>query len=147
MIRMRMTQRFFDSRAVLAKVDIAARRVLSKFGAFVRRAARSSIRSRRRASAPGQPPSSHTGLLKRFLWFAYEPQRRNVVIGPARLRRKGRGAAPSLLECGGVLRQGLAGQGRSKRKRVVKIRPRPFMGPAFEKEQPRLPAMWADSIR
>jgi len=29
----------------------------------------------------------------------------------------------------------------------VKIKARPFMGPAFNKEKPKLPAMWASSIK
>jgi len=142
MIRFEMTQLFFDSKKVRRAVDASARRVLSKFGAFVRRTARSSIRKRKNPSAPGDPPSSHTGLLKRFIWFGYEPAKRSVVIGPARLTQKGRGEAPSLLEYGGTTRL----ERRGKRKRA-KVRPRPFMGPAFEKEEPKLPAMWKGSIK
>ncbi len=142
MIRFEMTQLFFDTRKVRRAVDASARRVLSKFGAFVRRTARSSIRRRKKPSSPGSPPSSHAGLLKRFIWFGYEPARRSVVIGPARLTRKGRGEAPSLLEYGGTTRL----EHRGKRKRAM-VRARPFMQPAFEKEQPKLPAMWRDSLR
>jgi hypothetical protein len=133
---------FFDTKAVRSKVDAATRRVLSKFGAFVRRTARSSIRKRKRISKPGDPPSSHTGLLRRFIWFGYEPSKRSVVIGPVRLSQKGRGEAPHLLEYGGATKVAY----RGKRKRA-KVRPRPFMGPAFEKEQPKLPAMWRDSVQ
>ena len=142
MIRFEITKLFFDKKAVRDKVDVGTRRVLSKFGAFVRRTARSSIRKRKKPSSPGSPPSSHTGLLKRFIWFGYEPARRSVVIGPARLTQKGRGEAPSLLEYGGTTRL----EHRGKRKRA-KVRPRPFMGPAFEKEEPKLPAMWKGSVR
>ena len=92
---------FFDSAKVRAATSRAERRVLSRFGAFVRRSARSSIRKRKRSSAPGQPPSSHTGLLKRFIFFAYEPRSgRSVVIGPVRLNQK-IGDAPAALEHGG----------------------------------------------
>ena len=142
MIRFEMTQLFFDSKKVRRSVDRTTRRVLSKFGAFVRRTARSSIRKRKKASPPGSPPSSHIGLLKKFIWFGYEPAKRSVVIGPARLSQGGRGEAPSLLEYGGT---GTV-ERRGKRKRA-KVRPRPFMGPAFEKEQPKLPAMWRGSVR
>ena len=142
MIRFEMTQLFFDSKKVRRSVDRTTRRVLSKFGAFVRRTARSSIRKRKKPSAPGSPPSSHIGLLKKFIWFGYEPAKRSVVIGPARLSQAGRGEAPSLLEYGGT---GIV-ERRGKRKRA-KVRPRPFMGPAFEKEQPKLPAMWRGSVR
>jgi len=142
MIRFEMTQLFFDTRKVRRAVDASARRVLSKFGAFVRRTARSSIRKRKKPSSPGSPPSSHVGLLKKFIFFGYEPPRRSVVIGPARLTQKGRGEAPHLLEYGGATK--IAHRGKRKR---AKVRARPFMGPAFEKEEPKLPAMWRDSVR
>ena len=136
---------FFDRKAVTSAVDRAARRVLSRFGAFVRRGAKSSIRKRKRASAAGEPPSSHTGLLKRFIFFGYERNRRSVVIGPMRLNQAV-GDAPEALEYGGTstIVTGL----RSKRKkRRVRIAARPYMGPAFEQEKPKLPAMWANSVR
>jgi len=141
-IDLRIKNLFFDKPAVVRKVDATTRRVLSKFGAFVRRAARSSIRKRKRVSAPGQPPSSHTGLLKRFIWFGYDPRKESVVIGPARLSQNGRGEAPALLEYGGVTPVTHRGK-----RRQGKVRPRPFMNPAFENELPKLPAMWRDSIR
>ena len=142
MIRFEITKLFFDKKAVRDKVDAGTRRVLSKFGAFVRRTARSSIRKRKKTSQPGSPPSSHIGLLKTFTFFGYGPAKRSVVIGPVRLSQKGRGEAPSLLEYGGTTKV----EHRGNRKRA-KVRPRPFMGPAFEKEQPKLPAMWRDSVR
>jgi hypothetical protein len=131
---------FFDRMAVTSAADRAQRRVLSKFGAYVRRGAKSSIRKRKRPSAPGSPPSSHTGLLKRYIFFLYEPQRRSVIIGPILL---GKGTdAPRLLEHGGAV-------SRRKGKKPVRVRykPRPFMVPAMEREKPKLPAMWRDSVR
>ena len=142
MIGFEITRLFFDKKAVTRRVDRTTRRVLSRFGAFVRRTARSSIRKRKRTSEPGKPPSSHTGLLKKFIFFGYDPRRDSVVIGPVRLSQKGRGEAPSLLEYGGNTRV----EHRGQRKRA-RVRARPFMGPAFEQEQPKLPAMWRDSIK
>jgi len=142
MIGFKITKLFFDKKAVRDKVDAGTRRVLSKFGAFVRRTARSSIRKRKKPSSPGSPPSSHIGLLKKLIFFGYEPAKRSVVIGPARLSQKGRGEAPHLLEYGGT---GTV-QRKGKRRRS-RIRARPFMAPAAEKEHPKLPAMWRDSVR
>ena len=138
-------QMFFDRKKVQRRTDSATRRVLSKFGAFVRRAARSSIRTRQRASAAGQPPSSHTGLLKKFIFFGYDRSRQSVVIGPQRLNQKV-GDAPQALEYGGTstVVEGLRGK---RKKRRVKIAARPYMKPAFEQEKPKLPAMWRDTIR
>ena len=145
MIRMVTKQMFFDRKVVTGAVDKATRRVLSRFGAFVRRGAKSSIRKRKRVSAAGQPPSSHSGLLKRLIFFGYDRQRRSVVIGPQRLNQKV-GDAPEALEYGGTstIVEGLR---HRRKKRHVRIKARPYMGPAFQKEQPKLPAMWAGSIR
>lgn len=99
---MRMRELFFDRRAIRRKTDRATRRVLSRFGSFVRQAARRSIRKRKKASEPGRPPSSHAGHLRRFIFFGYEPEKRNVVIGPSALSGPGMGEAPEVLEYGGT---------------------------------------------
>ena len=143
---LRATQRgFFDRRAVTSRMDRATRRVLSRFGAFVRRRAKSSIRKRKRPSDPGKPPSSHTKLLKRLIFFAYDPMRQSVVAGPVGLNQKV-GDAPAALEYGGRTRV-YAGRRRRRKLRTVKIRARPYMRPAFAGELPGLPAMWRDSVR
>jgi hypothetical protein len=142
MIHLEFKQLFFDRKRILTKVDAATRRALSKFGAFVRRSARGGIRKRQEPAPPGSPPSSHSGLLRKFIFFGYDTERKSVVIGPARLGGKGRGGAPSLLEYGGetmIKRQGKA--------RRVHYQARPYMGPAFEKEQPKLPALWRNSTK
>jgi hypothetical protein len=132
---------FFDRKKVISAVDRATRRVLSKFGAFVRTRARSSIRRRKGSAPPGQPPHSHTGLLRRLIFFAFEPVRKSVVIGPTLASNKS-GEAPRLLEHGGTTTL------VRRRKRVrINFRGRPYMGPAFEREKPQLPKLWRDSIR
>ena len=143
MIGMKINQAkglFFDRTAVTGAAERAERKILSRFGAFVRCGARSSIRRRKSVSQPGSPPTSHTGLLKRNIFFVYEPQRSNVVIGPILLNKAT--DAPALLEHGGNVTR------RRRKKRVRRTyRPRPFMGPAFEREKPKLPQMWRDSVR
>ncbi|MGE0606562.1 MAG: hypothetical protein AB7O62_05485 [Pirellulales bacterium] len=142
----RIKTQFFDRQAVMNATTRAERKVLSRFGAFVRTTARSSIRKRKKPAAPSQPPSSHTGLLKRNIFFAYESDRANVVIGPIRLNAKNTNA-PETLEHGGaatVVRKGRRGK---RTKRRVHIDARPFMGPAAEKERSKLPTLWANSIR
>jgi len=142
MIRMVTKAMFFDRKKVLGAVDRTTRKVLSRFGAFVRTTARHSIRKRKGVSEPGSPPSGHVGLLKKLILFGYDANRRSVVIGPMPLR-SGPGEAPSLLEYGGRARR----KDRRGRNVTATYRPRPFMGPAFENEKPKLPAMWADSVR
>lgn len=131
---------FFDRAAVQQKVDTATRKVLSRFGAFVRQRAKTSIKKRKEISRPGQPPHSHVGLLRKFILFAYDPDRKSVVIGPTLTKEDAE--APRLLEHGGdttlKTREGL---------KRAHYRPRPFMGPAFEAEKPQLPALWKNSVR
>jgi hypothetical protein len=134
---------FFDTRAVTSAVDRATRRVLSKFGAFVRTRSRSSIRSRRRISEPGQPPSSHTGLLKRFIYFGYERDRKSVVVGPAKLNKPDPRVL-ELLEFGGRTRRRNL---RTKQLEMQNYRARPFMGPALAKETPKLAPLWRNAVK
>lgn len=198
---MRLKEFFFDRQVVLTAVDRARKRVLSKFGSFVRRTARQSIRKRKRASLPGQPPSGHgKQLLKTFIYFGYDPGNDSVVIGPEKLGGSSMGEAPEVLEYGGwgmrkntrrrrrvvgapgEIEIGRAG-GRSTKpvtdwhRRVRQVTyarlrtsaqaahanrlneelygpdyrkqpaARPFMVPAFNRERPKLDALWADSVK
>jgi len=145
MIGFDVKRMFFDTKTVRSKTDKATRRVLSKFGAFVRQTAKRSIRKRKKPSEPGKPPSSHIGLLKKFIYFGFDVVRRSVVIGPVRLSQKGRGEAPSVLEYGGNVT--MRPRHREGKKSRARIRPRPFMGPAMEKEKQQLPALWRDSVK
>jgi hypothetical protein len=144
MIDLRIKSLFFDAKAVLAAVDRGVRAVLSKFGAFVRTSSRQSIRKRKAVSQPGSPPSSHVGTLRRLIFFGYDPQSKSVVIGPAPFAgRTGRAEAPPLLEYGGRARR----KDRKGRTVTATYAPRPFMGPAFDQEQQKLPELWAGSIK
>jgi hypothetical protein len=136
---------FFDRKAVMDKTTAAERRVLSKFGAFVRTSARSSMRKRKRPSAPGQPPSAHVGLIKKFLYFVYDPDRKSVVIGPAKLNKPSDNAL-EVLESGGRITIMNRRKGKTS-KRSVEIAARPYMQPAFDKNLPQVPSMWRDQIR
>ncbi len=157
---------FFDKPYVMRHVDRARRRVLSRFGAYVRRTAMWSIRRRKKVSEPGKPPSSHSGDLKHGILFGYDVGRESVVIGPMPLHGKDTKDALELLEYGGrtklrkprYMRVGPAGRdaaGRFTQGKMVKLKrgtrlrykARPFMGPALEKEKPKLPQMWRDSVR
>ena len=141
MIGMVTKSMFFDRKAVTSAVDRATRKVLSAFGAFVRTAAKHSIRKRKAVSQPGQPPSSHVGHLRRLIFFGYDPARKSVVIGPTPFRSEVE--APPLLEYGG---RALCKDRKGKRVTAT-YRPRPFMTPAFENEKTKLPALWAGSVR
>ncbi|MBN2377062.1 MAG: hypothetical protein JXD22_11715 [Sedimentisphaerales bacterium] len=173
MLRIGCTNTFFDKPKVINAVGRATRKVLSKFGAYVRRTAKTSIRKRKKVSAPGQPPASHTGRLKKLIFFAYDPIKASVVIGPAlgnmiSFNGSGkpvRGTVPETLEYGGRIgtlvgkrvdavwckwsRVDLRNKRRYKKTKMIfsDIKARPYMNPAFEKEKPKLPLMWQDSVR
>lgn len=124
---------FFDRKAVIDAADRATKAALSKFGAFVRRRAQTSIKKRKAVSPPGSPPSGHTGTLRRLIFFAFDPGRKSVVIGPV-LNKSGP-SAPKALEHGG------AGKGGKT------YRARPFMAPAMLAELPNAPKGFKDLIR
>jgi len=148
MIDMRIKSLFFDRPKVHRAVDRGNRRALSRAGAFIRQRARTSIRKRKRTSRPGEPPSSHTGLLRRFILFGYDRQRESVVVGPVGFRRS---RAPHVLEFGGraVVESGRSRRRgrRSQKKRTVRIAARPYMRPALEKEKSNLPDVWRNSVK
>lgn len=156
LVRVKFSQ-FFDRAPVMRAASKAARRVLSKAGAFVRTTARQSIKNapfderkprgqartnfRRSAiSRPGQPPLSRVGTLKRMIFFGYEPERESVVIGPAAVFTGTRQTpkAPEALEFGGIVR---------RNGKTYRYRARPFMRPALEAEAPKFPGLFKDSVR
>jgi len=145
-ITMRIKDMFFDRHVVMAAVDNAKRKVLSKAGAFIRTAAKTSIRKRKKSAPPGSPPHSHEGSLRRLILFGYDKPADSVVVGPVGFKKSTTHPAPNVLEYGGdtvVLKRR---RGRLTA-RKVKIAPRPYMAPALEKERPRLPLLWRNSIR
>jgi hypothetical protein len=70
---------FFDSPAVIKAVDDATYRALVRFGQYVRKVARHSIKTRPGPSAPGEPPHNQTGVLKGFIFYGFDPGSRSAV--------------------------------------------------------------------
>lgn len=141
---------FFDRKKIERAVDAASRKAISKSLAYVRTAARSKLRRRKRASRPGEPPSVHStdpsATLKRILFY-YDPGTKSGVVGPVRVNSRTRGSRPlpGLMEMGGTLvkqRGEYLVNTRSKRARPrklsrpvsVRIEARPFMLPALQQE-------------
>lgn len=130
---------FFDRAKVQRAISRAKRGVLSKAGSFVRRRAQTSIRRRKGTSAPGKPPHSHTGTLRKLIFFGYDPAAESVVIGPTQFRAEdGKTDGAERLEFGGTVRR--KGQRRRYRRR-------PFMGPALEAESDNFPGLFKDSVK
>jgi hypothetical protein len=151
---------FFDRAVVINAMDKASVQALSKGGAFIMRAARTSMRWRtgtnkkgearfgrgrkpKPASPPGAPPFAwkEQGQLRRLLFFFYDPRTKSVVVGPQKFGDGG--VVPGLHEFGGTAKR----RARGKSTRTVRYAPRPFMSPALAKETPRLPARWANSVK
>lgn len=139
---------FFDKTAVERAADKAKLRALSKFGAYVRRTAQQSMRYRKSASPPGQPPSAHKSkrlaalkrlkrakyngaLLREMLFFAYDQRTQTVVVGPLGFKNS---PVPALHEFGGTHRV----KGKD-----VRYPARPYMAPALNKSLPK----FAESFR
>jgi hypothetical protein len=134
-------QGFFDRTAVTKAMDIGTRKALSKAGAFIRTRAKGAIKKRKKISYPGNRPSSHTGLLKKNIFFAYDHGTQSVVVGPTRLNQKD-GTAPGLLEFGGsrtITKYG--------KKKVAVYLARPYMAPALELELRTLPSHWQNAVK
>lgn len=133
---------FLDFAAVMKAVKKAEKTVLFRFGGYVRRVAMNSIRRRKAAAPPGQPPSSHKGSLKNLIRFGIDEPRNSVVIGP--MPFEGRSAGAKALEEGGTETI----FNRQKKQTVqATYKARPFMLPAFNAAKPQLSAMWAGSVK
>lgn len=149
---------FFDRPKVERAVNRAGKRNLSKWGGYTRRTARSSLKpppaklkklylkglSGQPVSDPGKPPYSHTGLIKDFLFYAWDGDSESVVVGPAALNGKKYQDALKVLEYGGTAQREY---GPKREARRVTYRARPFMGPAAAETNKRLPEIWAGSVR
>lgn len=140
---------FFDQEAVEKKLDAKMKRVLSRFGAFVRRRDQTSIRYGKGTSAPGQPPKGHRSLtrtktnrkgvtsqrsvspLREFIFFSFDDSRGfpSVVIGPTLLN----GSQPGVLR---VIEEGgdETITDRRGRTHTRHYQARPHTGPAFQTE-------------
>jgi len=118
-----------------AKVVRAAKRAvietLGHAGGYIRKVAQHSIRRSPKPSAPGTPPHTRRGQIRRAIRYAVEKDKQSVVIGP---------------DVDVVGTSGMAHEfgGKYKRQRYPK---RPYMGPALKETEPQLPDMWKDSVR
>lgn len=121
----------FYADQLMGAVKYANRKSLRRAGAYVRKIARNMIHRSRKSSAPGNPPNTRRGQLKRSILFGLDEDARGVVIGPAKSII---GLAATPHEYGGRFR------GRKYPKR-------PFMGPALSKAESYLPEIWKDSLK
>lgn len=140
---------WFDRPAVIADVGKKVAAAFAQFGRFATRTASRSMRKagkkKGKYSRPGEPPRYHNRLLRDHIYFAYDSQRKSVVMGPAKLSSRSTiSNVPEVLEHGGPSKI------RRFRKRwigrtpiitihvdAIHVAKRPYMGPAVEKTQQR----------
>lgn len=155
---------FFDRIKVEKAVERARLKNLSKCGAFVRTAARSSLRRRKKTSLPGMPPSVHSkdafATLKNIL-FGYDAATKGVIVGPVGINGN-KSDVPRLMEKGGNARRRMrytverTKTGKQKKRLVLKrhlraqlshYEARPFMWPALKREKAKFAKVWKNSVK
>ena len=143
---MKVTFRYdIDFQGLLKESERQDRRTLYRVGGLTRSGIRRNVKRRKKPAPPGRPPHHHVrgrGGLK-FVLYAVNLVRKNVIIGPARTPSKGSRPAPGVQEAGGttyikVRRRGVF---RSN------IGPHPFVGPVFKELRPRFVKIHADNWR
>lgn len=168
---LRVTESFFDRRAIMDKMAVAERRVFSRFGAFVRQSARQSIR---------RPRRMRVGELSKRQRFIYGVSEERNARGQFVVQKNRRLLPYAASKPGepprnqtGLLRDNiffsydaatqsvvigparLGGAGRAPA--VLEyggrgilgttIKPRPYMVPALQKNIQKLLPMWRNSVR
>lgn len=90
-----------------------------------------------KVSEPGKAPLSQTGLLRSNIAFEIDRRELSARVGPSKLNKPG--LAPAALEYGG---SSVNWKGEK-----IRIRARPFMGPALERKRTKLAELWANSLK
>lgn len=98
----RIKETFFDRPGVAKWLDARNRRGQIKIGAYVRRTAVFSMKSREGTAPVGSPPFAHEKSLKRMIFFGYDEKEKSTVIGPVLTDKHSRDSIPLLLEVGGT---------------------------------------------
>lgn len=136
---------FFDAKTVRDDADRKHAKVQAKFGAFVRRRMKSSLRYRKKASAPGQPPTVYRDKrfggkspLRELIFFSRDPATNSVVIGPLAFGTR----AAGVLEKGGTVP--VRNRGRAE---TVFVRKRPFVKPAGDAEAKSFPQLLRSVVK
>jgi len=165
----------FDKQKLKKKAETATFTSLSEAGGAVRKTAKRSIRKRKKASKPGSPPHTQTGMLKRVIRFSskdscsacsaktkaskrysslIKPHRFKVgEHGPIRAKQHGSKTKFARIELRTAAQANRATRliaEENERRSDNKPRhypKRPFMKPALEANRSRLPTFWANSVK
>ena len=145
---------------LLRKAQAAKQKVFRRGGAIVRGIMRRSMKhSRKKKSAPGQPPMAHTRPGIKGL-IAFDATSERAIIGPQfdPSKQIGPRPIPMVLEKGGVAlvrvrppsQKGIPRKHRAKQPRKVQrvvMKPRPFAQPALDAFAKQYPSLWRDAIK
>jgi phage gpG-like protein len=131
MIDMRLLPMIDETPQVAKAVERGAVQGLRKAAFAIYEKARESIVESDRPSAPGEPPHTRRGQLRRAIVYAVDAQEQTAIIGP---RESVVGVSAEAHEFGGEFRG-------------EKYPERPFMGAALEEELDIIPAGFAGEAR
>jgi len=154
---------FFDRAGVINAMDKATHKALARSGALIRKIAIRSIRrTKKKISAPGEPPKTHqpSGLKPSLkeIYYSYDSRKQTVIVGILKYTTKANrdtpGPVPGVLEHGGLSgfyeRRSKGGKWvpasrrrslriyEEQRVRMVRIAARPTMRPALAKAKPKI---------
>lgn len=136
---LKFKEMFFTTNKVQALLDRKMAKTLSKFGAVTRTTAQRSMRTRKKPSAAGTPPSSHDKKLLRKLLFFASNGRDGVVVGPVLKSTTKKLGIPRTHEKGGRITKMHKTRGL-----VINNYPaRPYMAPAGNENVGKLPLWYA----
>ena len=121
----------FDAKKIVGAAKRGNITSLGHAAGAVRLAAWYSIRKSSKKSRAGTPPNTRKGRLRSAIKYAANKSSPDAVIGPD-------------AAIAGTSGQAHEFGGRYKKQRYER---RSFMGPALEKVKPRMPALWAGSIK
>jgi hypothetical protein len=129
---------FFDADAIAQATDRARDKWLMTAGAMIRRTAQRSMKRRQGPSAPGTPPNSHVGTLRRLIFFAHDKANDTVVAGPVGFPL-GSTTGAAVVTLGGSF---------TRRDGVTSEFPaRPLMQPAYEERREDILNAWRNTVR
>jgi hypothetical protein len=142
---------------IMLKVTRVGEYILRKQGYMVMQIAKGLIKDAAGLDdhgAPGHPPKSHTGKLRR-MEYVYRRDSNSVLVGPKPFVGSTYGEALSLLEFGGhttvptAEMQWKTRDGKPVMEQpsvATNLLPRPYMGPALEEAKPQLAAFWQNAM-
>lgn len=133
---------WFDDAKVIKMLNRKERKALNRFGGTVRKHAQYSMKTRKGSAPPGEPPYAHDRkLLKRMLYYSFDPANKSVIVGPVRLNETKNYHVPLVLEKGG------RGYQKTESGRVIprQYEARHYMGQAAAPYYGRIAQWYADS--